>query len=264
MTSLELLESFAAVKDQYVVEAHGDELPGNNIILFDQNVKSDAGTQIKRCRPMKKGVLIAIIAAAVLMLAGFAYAVMKLQELSVGDYTYTQPNPQNREEQITVTNEFISLQGLQGSVEYLATKEWQDFLRSYDTDGAILDKIGNGPTGLEDLEGFTYYQVYTQEMYDKLQEIASKYNLKLHSQMNLVDQEELDYRVGGVFMGEELSRGWAYIYENGTFQCDGEALLDEKMVHLQFGRRVKGTLEEVVLNIGNVEEYQEIYGNGQL
>jgi len=59
-------------------------------------------------------------------------------------------------------------------------------------------------------------------------------------------------------MGEELSRGWAYIYEDGTFQFDGEALLDEKVVHLQFRRSVKGTLEEPILNIGNVEEYQEV------
>lgn len=266
MTSLELLESFVTVKDKYVLEAHREEIPGDNIIPFQNRMnyeesegrKQPKDSHTKHRTPMKKSVLIAVIAAAMLMLAGFAYAVMKLQELSVGEYTYTQPNPQNREEQITVTNEFISLQGLQGSVEYLATKEWQDFLRSYDTDGAILDKIGNDPTGLEDLEGYTYYQVYTQEMYDKLQEIAAKYNLKIHSQMDLVDQEELDYRVGGVFMGEELSRSWAYIYENGTFQCDGEALLDEKVVHLQFRRNVKGTMEEVVLNIGNAEEYQEV------
>lgn len=236
MTSLELLESFTVVKDKYVMEAHSEH----------------TGRRV----PVKKSVLIAVIAAALLMLAGFAYAVMKLQELSVGDYTYTQPDPQNREEQITVTNEFISLQGLQGSVEYQATKEWQDFLRSYDTDGAILDKIGNNPIGLEDLG--CLYQVYTQEMYDNLTEIAEKYGLKLHSQLNVIEQEELDYRVGGTFMGEGLSRGWAYIYENGTFQFDGEALIDEKVVHMQFRRSVKGTLEEPVLNIGNVEEYQEV------
>ena len=148
------------------------------------------------------------------------------------------------------------MQGLQGSVEYQAAKEWQDFLHSYDIDGEILAEIGNNPTGLEDLGLF--YQVYTQEMYDKLEEIADKYDLKLHSEMNLVSQEELDYRVGGSFMGEDLSTGWAYIYENGTFQFDGEALIGEKEVHMQFRRSVKGTLEETMLNIGSVEEYQEV------
>lgn len=240
-------------KDDFVFS---ENVPGNNIIPFELDVKSDAGTQARRRTPMKKGVPIAVIAAAMLMLAGFAYAIMKMQELSIGEYTYTEPNPLNSTEKVIVTNEFISLQGLQDSPEYQATKEWQDFLRSYDTDGAILDKIDNEPTGLEDLALF--YQVYTQEMYDKLCEIAEKYHLKLHSQMDLVDQEELDYRVGGAFMGEGLSGGWAYIYENGTFQFDGEAMIDEKVVHMQFRRSVKGTLEEPVLNIGNVEKYQEV------
>jgi len=245
MTSLELLESFVAVKDKYVLEAHGMELPVPAV-----------KKQSRRRAPMKKSVLVAIIAAAILCLAGCAYVIMKLQEISMGDYTHSVPNPENRDELIQITSEYISLQGLQGSVEYLATKEWQDFLAGYDSDGAIVSEIGNEPTGLEELG--CHYQVYTREMYDKLVEIADKYGLKLHAKMNVVDQEELDYRVGGSFMGEELSRGWAYIYEDGTFQFDGEALLDEKVVHLQFRRSVKGTLEEPILNIGNVEEYQEV------
>ena len=262
MTSLELLESFGAVKGKYVLEVHGEELPGNNIIPFDRNLKSENRenhadkTQSRYRAPMKKSVLIAIIAAAILCLAGCVYAVMKLQELSFGDYTYTKPNPLNPSEQETVTSEFISLQGLEGSVEHQATKEWQDFRHGYDKDGAIREKIGNNPTGLEDLGCF--YQVYTQEMYDKLLEIADKYGLRLHTEMNVVNQEELDYRVGGSFMGKELSRGWAYIYEDGTFQFDGKASLDEKVVHMQFRRSVKGTLEEPILNIGSIEEYQEV------
>ena len=154
-----------------------------------------------------------------------AYVVIKLQELSLGEYTYTQPNRLNLSEKETVTTEFISLQGLQGSVEYQAAKEWQDFLHSYDIDGEILAEIDNNPTGLEDLGLF--YQVYTQEMYDKLVEIEDKYDLKLHSEMNLVSQEELDYRVGGSFMGKDLSRGWAYIYENG--------ILAEKTAEMYIG-----------------------------
>ena len=262
MTSLELLESFVVVKDKYVLEAHGEALPGNNIIPFAIRTQSEdtpvhtVKKQSRRRTPMKKSVLVAIIAAAILCLAGCAYVIMKLQEISMGEYTSTVPNPENREELIQETSEFISLQGLQGSAEYLATKEWQDFLANYDQDRAIISEIGNEPTGLEDLG--CLYQVYTQEMYDKLMEIADKYGLRLHTEMNAVDQEELDYRVGGSFMGDELSRGWSYIYEDGTFQFDGEALLDEKVVYMQFRRSVKGTLEEPILRIGSVEEYREV------
>lgn len=262
MTSLELLESLGAVKGKYVLEAHGEEMPGNNIISFDSKLKSESSTadvdkgHIRRRAPMKKSVLIAAIVAAMLMLAGFAYAVMKLQELSLGEYTYTQPNSQNPTEKVIVTNEFISMQGLKDSPEFKATREWQDFRHSYDTDGKILGEIGNGPTGLEDMS--LHYQVYTQEMYDKLVEISDKYGLELHSEMNLVSQEELDYRVGGCFIGDSISRGWAYIYENGTFQFDCDTVIDEKKVLLQLRRSVKGTLDEPVLNIGSVEEYQEV------
>ncbi len=254
MTSLELLESLAAVKGKYVLEAHGDEMPDDNMIPFDSSIKTDGNT--RRHKPMKRSVLIAIIAAATLMLAGFAYAIMKLQDISIGEYTYTEPNPMNPTEKVIVTNEFISLQGLQDSPEYQATKEWQDFLYSYDTDGAILAEIGNQPTGFENVSLF--YQVYTQEMYDKLVEIADKYGLMLHSELNIVSAEELNDRVGGSFIGEEISQEWGYIYENGTFQFEGEALLDGKIVHMQFRRSVKGTLDEPVLNIGSTDEYQEM------
>ncbi len=267
MNSLELLESLGAVKGKYVLEAHGEELPGNNIIPFERYLKSGNSeinaekiqadkTHTGRRAPLKKSVLIAIIAAAVLCLAGCVYAIIKLQELSVGEYTYIEPNPLNPAEKVTVTSEFISLQGLQDSSEYQATKEWQDFLQGYDTDGAILAEIGNDPTGLEDLGLF--YHVYTQDMYDKLVEIAGKYGLMLHSDLNIVSKEELDYRIGGSFTGDVISQGGGYIYENGTFQFDGEALIDEKVVHIQFRRSVKGTLDEPVLNIGSVEAYQEV------
>ena len=262
MTSLELLESFVVVNDKYVLEAHGEALPGNNIISFDNRAQSEETSmhavkkQSRRCTPMKKSVLVAIIAAAVLCLAGFAYAVIKLQELSLGEYTYTQPDRLNPSETVHVTSEFISMQGLKDSPEYRATKEWNDFLNSYDADRKILSEVGNNPTGFEGLNLF--YQIYTQEMYDKLVEIADKYDLKLHSEMNIISQEELDYRVGGSFMGAGLSRGWAYICEDGTFQFDGDATINEKEVMLQLRRSVTGTLDEPVLNIGSVEEYQEV------
>jgi len=262
MTSLELLESFVAVKDKFVLEAHEEALPENNIIPFDNRTQSEdtpvhtVKKQSRRRTPMKKSALIAIIAAAVLCLAGFAYAVIKLQELSLGEYTYTQPDRLNPSETVHVTSEFISMQGLKDSPEYRATKEWNDFLNSYDTDRKILSEVGNNPTGFEGLNLF--YQVYTQEMYDKLVEIADKYDLKLHSEMNIISQEELDYRVGGSFMGDGLSRGWAYICEDGTFQFDGDTAINEKEVMLQLRRSVKGTLDEPVLNIGSIEEYQEV------
>ncbi len=58
-------------------------------------------------------------------------------------------------------------------------------------------------------------------------------------------------------MSNGLSGGWAYIYEDGTFQFDGSAKINNVQILYQFRRSVKGTLDEVSLNVGHVEDYQE-------
>jgi hypothetical protein len=55
--------------------------------------------------------------------------------------------------------------------------------------------------------------------------------------------------------------GSAYIYENGTFQYDGTCFSDSTYgddgLGYQFRRSVKGTFEEVDLNIGVASDYEE-------
>ncbi len=151
----------------------------------------------------------------------------------------------------------IGLSGYQGSPEAQALAEWMAFLSAYDTDYAILEEIGNGPTDIDENRYGLYY-VYTQDMTDKLEEIIQKYGLKLHTDVNVVSQEELAFRVGGDFMRDELIRYWGYIYEDGSFQFDGDIeLQDHGTVGYQFGRRVKGTFDETILDIGDVADYQE-------
>ena len=154
-------------------------------------------------------------------------------------------------------NQFIGLSGYQDSPEAQALAEWQTFLATYDSDYAILEEIGNGPSETDDTR-YGLYGVYTQDMADKLEEIIQKYGLKLHTDINVVSQEELAFRVGGEFMGEPLKRYWAYIYEDGTFQFDGDIELQGGgMVGFQFTRTVKGTFNETYLKIGDVSDYRE-------
>lgn len=154
-------------------------------------------------------------------------------------------------------SEYIGISGYQGSPEAQALAEWQAFLETYDTDHAILEEIGNGPTETDDTR-YGLYNVYTQDMADKLEEIIQKYGLKLHTDINVVSQEELVFRVGGDFMQDGLIRYWAYIYEDGTFGFDGDIeLQDYGTVAYQFMRRAKGTFNETMLRIGDVSDYQE-------
>ena len=102
----------------------------------------------------------------------------------------------------------ISLSGYMDSPEAQALAEWNRFLEGYDTDQAILNQIGNEPVG-RIREDWSFYGIYTHEMEEKLDEIAEKYGLKLHTECNVINQDELMKRVGGCFMDEE-SLTWAY------------------------------------------------------
>lgn len=231
MKPMDLLEAIGSIRDKYILDAHSKQNGSKKVL------------------PFRKVFLIAAVIAMLLLLVGCVAVILGLKDMYLGEYTY------NAGVEETKTSDMISLQGYVGSPEYLAAKEWKDYVLSYDGDRSIITDIGNNPTNLD--SKYTQYQVYTQEMCDKLEDISRKYNLKLHSVLNVVDQAELDYRVGGTFMSENLSRGWAYIYEDGTFQFDGSVQLNNQEVLFQLRRSVKGTLDEVVLTIGNIEDYRE-------
>ena len=156
--------------------------------------------------------------------------------------------------------DFVSLSGWGDTPESKALAEWQMFRESYDTDGAIISAIGNEPTGFEDRYGL--YLVYTQEMADKMEEIIAKYDLKLHEWMETVLPETWPVAVGD-FCGENVTPYSGYIYENGTFRFDGDAelgvgeLKGYGPIEYQFSRSVKGTFDDVVLNIGDLSDFEE-------
>lgn len=155
----------------------------------------------------------------------------------------------------TWQNDVIGLAGAKGSKEAMALEEWQAFLESYDRDGSVLREADSDGISYEN-EGL--YFVYSQEMDDKLKEIAAKYGLKLHTQMDIVCLPELAYRVGGTFWTNEPGPACGYIYEDGSFQVDLSYHAEEGwMTDYQLRRVVKGTLDEVALGIGDIEEYEE-------
>lgn len=156
--------------------------------------------------------------------------------------------------------DFVSLSGYQDTPESRALAEWQAFLDGYDQDGAILGAIGNSPTGLE--EDYGFYTVYTREMADRLEEITARYGLKLHSRMEDVLPDMWTAAVGSFFKENVLPCS-GYIYENGTFRFDGDAELGagERMgygtIEYQFSRSVRGTFDDVALNVGDLRDFEE-------
>lgn len=156
--------------------------------------------------------------------------------------------------------DFVSLSGWQDTPESRALAEWEAFLEDYDRDGAIIAEIGNDPTGFEETYGS--YLVYTQEMADKLEEIIAGYGLKLHSRMEVVLPEGWPTAVGDFFK-ENVTPYSGYIYENGTFRFDGDAELGAGelkgygTIEYQFSRSVKGTFDDVALNVGDLSDFEE-------
>ncbi len=153
--------------------------------------------------------------------------------------------------------QLISLQGYSDSTEYQAVAEWAEFLSGYDKDGAILKKIGNGPTGLD--EKYNLYLVYSQEMADKLEEIIAKYKLSLHSTLTIMESPEAFYEQAGAgqFLSSAHISPSAYIYEDGTFHIDGMAIINNIPINYQMMNCVKGSFTDVLLNITDASQYTE-------
>jgi len=150
----------------------------------------------------------------------------------------------------------ISLAGIQGSAEYMATREWMEFTAYYDRDGALLEQAGNSRAGLDPKYGL--YLVYTREMADKLDEITAKYGLKLHtSGENMHSEELLNSRLNGVLLPATYEMLGGYIYENNSFAFDGYAYLENGTgLTFQFMNARKGTFSSAMLRIGDAAHYK--------
>jgi hypothetical protein len=157
----------------------------------------------------------------------------------------------------------IPMQGYPDSSEYKASAEWELFRQSYDTDGSIINQVGNNPN--EYTEKYPMYLVYSKEMADKLEEIIAKYGLKLHtSGITIAESTEDLLRLADV--GNFITSGSGgvnrvysgYAYDDGTFAYDGQAVLENgAVIEYQFRNEMKGVFSDVCLNIGDADAYQE-------
>ena len=122
MTSMNMLESLTNIKGKYILEAHEELLEGGQ--------PSPSVRIPVRRKKRNRMALVVLVAVMMLMLMGCTFGLIKLFQMKLGDYPYREPNVNGETEGKVSTGQFISLQGLTGSAEYLATKEWQDFLQS--------------------------------------------------------------------------------------------------------------------------------------
>lgn len=155
--------------------------------------------------------------------------------------------------------DMIGLSGWLDTPESQALAQWRAFLDGYDRNHAILDSLGNEI----DYELWASYpcnpEVYTREMGERLDEIAASYGLKLHTAQTPVDtRADWIALTGGDFLGDSNSPAPGWMYEDGTFHFDGEGYVSGfGILDYQFDRMVRGSFNNVVLNVGDVSSYAE-------
>lgn len=155
---------------------------------------------------LRKPLLIAAIVAILLLLVGCAVVyLLSLQEIKLGEeqvtYDVYNYDPQTGEAVSyagtkTETQQVLTLAGLSGTPAFQAAQEWFAFRQSYDPDRKIQKFMwGNEP---EFPEEYYSYGLYTQEMKDKLDEILTKYDLKLRGKKIEFQTSKLLFQALGV------------------------------------------------------------------
>lgn len=239
MKNEQLQDAIGMVRDDYIQDAHGTR----------------TATHKKRGIPMWGGlaaVLCLLFATTSVAYVSNWFGLRQLELTQKKDTIDVESGDPVKEEPTGI----ISLQGYAGSAEFKAIQEWNEFLATYD-DGGALDRIGNGPSGFEDFAGGLYL-VYTQEMADEMERIVNKYSLALHQQLDVINHNELVYRVGGEFLSGTHGKYWGYIYDDGTFATDGMAWINDLgIVDYQLYRAVKGSFDTVTLNVVDIEEFEQ-------
>lgn len=168
MNGKDILTSLSGIDAKYVSEAEYCPISGGK--------ESAPAKSASRPRPLRKPLLIAAVIALMLLLVGCAvvYA-LNLRDLKVGQSTVTRYEFDPESSQVTpteLTMDVISLQGIEGSPNFQAAKEWCEFEQSYDPEHARIDNSFVYP---DEYDG---YYLYNQEMADKVTQLCEKYNLK--------------------------------------------------------------------------------------
>ena len=185
----------------------------------------------RRKRPLRRMVTAIAAAALALGLSVTAYAVYQSR---VADYIIPEPtatadasheasNEASPEAAVTETTAraSLSLVGYQGTPEYAAYVEWTDYLAQ--ADPVDYNAMGVDDTWHETPDNYAYYyQAYTRERADKLDEIMAKYDLRLHESRTVLNHQQDLYNALGIepFLSEKYDNTGGYIYNDGTFKLD--------------------------------------------
>ena len=202
MDAMNLLTGLNDVQDRYIADA-------------------ERFRQRKRAPAAKRRLwLIAAAIALMLLLIGCAAVVwMNIHNLTLARESYTKP-PCYLESGETAAPEqktsiVLSLQGIENSKNFRACQEWDTFEKSYDPDGNLLAAAEEN--GFQAPGAYDAYFVYTQEMVDKVDEIARKYGLRLAGQRILTQAYDRAVFFDVLGIDTLVQNGASAQYADGSF-----------------------------------------------
>lgn len=237
--------------------------------------KKTAGTR----RTLRRSLLIAAVIAAVLLLAGCTVVYMlSMKQMEIGQQQKYRDKFEYDPDtgaavgylgQEAVTEQVLTLAGIKGSRNYQAAQEWFEFKESYDPDHQIAIRARTEGLVPDLPEEYSAYNIYTQEMKDKLDEIVQKYGLKLIGREVPFRTEELVCKALGlediIVAGSEavMDLDCASYQECGNLNMDFEILIPGDADHNGQRNRChvyymhKDAFAEDVISLGEIESWTE-------
>lgn len=183
---------------------------------YEEAENGTVSPQKEKHRSLRRPLLVAAIVALMLLLVGCAvvYA-MRLQDMSIGQETYTQTfDEQGKylDEPVEKTRDLLTMYGHSGDPVQKALTEWYDFLNSYDPERELL----TNETDLSDIPNqYEYtYGCYTPEMVDKLNEIAATHGLKLLDEFMIIQRWQSEIFLESAGIGDFLTNEASVKIEN--------------------------------------------------
>ena len=241
MNSMDLLDAIGDAKGAYVLAAR---------------------EPVKRRRPVKRVWLIAAVIGVMLLLVGCAVVyVLSLKDMAFGEEVqeYYDGSSQNRT--------LLSLQGVEGTPGYQASKEWYEWLQTYDTDMTVYH---SEEAFSEDFgDDYYAYNLYSREMKDKVDEICAKYGLELLGKMYVDPDVEAAcqaLKIQGILRpGAQAETDWGNIryYANGSFKLEGHMTLTGENTPWPYTQIVsfdcnrKDAFSNLYESVGPVGSYEE-------
>lgn len=238
-------------------------------ILLSSEITPSGKDERKMHKRMKPMVIAATI-VVMIMLMGCGILVRGLQNWKIGEHT-ARGEILDKEGNVLIEKEMsvdvISIHGLVDSPTYLAHQEWFEFLKTYDPDLTIMAASDE----FRAPDDYYAYNPYSQEMVDKIDEIAEKYGLNLLGSCAHFQRSEkktfhecLGIRSLLVSDNEAVVRRMSgYFYEAGNFKVEFDMeMLDQKnhwpytMNNTIYYSR-KDNFDDTTLNVGNMNFWEQ-------